>query len=328
MVETNHLDDPVLNHARTDFCTLQEHLSVDKALEVIRLHGIGERVVYFYVVDDQGCLVGVLPTRRLLMGQPDQIVRDLMIRRVITIPRHATLMEACECFVLHKFLAFPIVDEDRKLLGVVDVSVFTGEILNYEERNHVDNTFEMIGFRVGQARDASPWRAFRVRFPWLTATLVSGTLCAILSGAYEATLAASLGLAFFLTMVLGLGESVSIQSMTLAIQSLRSVPPTWGWYRRNLLREAATSLLLGLACGASVAAIAFFWRGERLEALVLGCSVPVSLVGACVVGFTVPTLLHGLRLDPKIAAGPVTLALADLLSLFVYFNTGRYVLGV
>jgi len=50
-----------------------------------------------------------------------------------------------------------------------------------------------------------------------------GTICALLAGAHEVTLAKSLVLvlAFFLTMVLGLGESVSIQSMTITIQALR-----------------------------------------------------------------------------------------------------------
>ena len=37
-------------------------------------------------------------------------------------------------------------------------------------------------------------------------------------------------------------------------------------------------------------------------------------------GLSVPTLLHALRLDPKIAAGPVTLALTDILTLLFYFG--------
>jgi magnesium transporter len=36
-------------------------------------------------------------------------------------------------------------------------------------------------------------------------------------------------------------------------------------------------------------------------------------------GLTVPSLLHALKLDPKIAAGPVTLALADVCTILFYF---------
>jgi magnesium transporter len=34
----------------------------------------------------------------------------------------------------------------------------------------------------------------------------------------------------------------------------------------------------------------------------------------------VPALLHALRLDPKIAAGPITLALTDIFTLLFYFG--------
>ena len=52
----------------------------------------------------------------------------------------------------------------------------------------------------------------------------------------------------------------------------------------------------------------------------------VSLVSACLVGLCVPSLLHRLKLDPKIAAGPVTLALADIFALVIYFTSAWLVL--
>ncbi|MBM3845150.1 MAG: magnesium transporter [Verrucomicrobia bacterium] len=320
---SNHFAEPVLQHARKDFCTLSADLTVDGALVTIRRQGLGERIVYFYVVDAEGKLQGVLPTRRLLMGQPEAKISDMMIRRVISIPSTATLLDACECFILHKFLAFPVVDENRVVVGVVDVSMFTGEMQSLEERERWDTAFEAIGFRINQVRGASPWQGFRFRFPWLVATLLSGTLCAFLTSAYELTLANSLVLAFFLTLVLGLGESVSVQAMTLAIQTLRNTHPTWRWWGSALARETGTSLLLGLACGLAVAGIASVWRGLGVESLVLGLSVLLALVTACVVGLSIPTLLHAFRWDPKIAAGPLTLAVTDIFTLLIYFNLGR-----
>jgi magnesium transporter len=43
-------------------------------------------------------------------------------------------------------------------------------------------------------------------------------------------------------------------------------------------------------------------------------------------GLTIPSVLHALRLDPKIAAGPLTLALADLLTLFFYLSIASLLL--
>jgi magnesium transporter len=62
-------------------------------------------------------------------------------------------------------------------------------------------------------------------------------------------------------MVLGLGESVSIQSMTVTIQALRGTPPTFRWYVRAFRWEAGTAALLGAACGLVVGLIVWLWRG-------------------------------------------------------------------
>jgi magnesium transporter len=243
-----------------------------------------------------------------------------MAQRVIAIPHTATILDACEFFVLYRFLAFPVIDSRQQIVGIVDVSMFTDEVFNIAERQKTDQVFEIIGFRAAQVRDASPARVFRYRFPWLLATISSGMLCALLAGMFEATLAQSLVLTFFITLILGLGESVSSQSMAVTIQALRAARPTLQWYLKTLRRELKTAILLAVSCGAVVALIAGLWRWEAAPALVIGASIVLSLCSACMTGLTVPTLLHALRLDPKIAAGPLTFALTDILTLLFYFT--------
>lgn len=325
----------IVEHARKDFPLLDAKMSVAEALDRIRREGVGERVIYFFATDAEERLVGVLPTRRLLTAPLETRLEEIMVRRVVAIPASATVLEACEFFVLYKFFAFPVVDRARRVIGVVDVSLFAEEMLEMGEREDekrtvaqvADDVFEALGFRLAQVRGASPWRVFRYRFPWLLATVGAGTACALLAGFFEATLAGSLVITFFLTMVLGLNESVSMQSMTLTIQALRANTLTRRWFLHNLRRELATALLLGLACGILVGAIVLIWRQDPKGAAVVGTSIAVSLVTACLFGFSVPSLLHGLKLDPKIAAGPVTLAVTDFCALAFYFSLAWLVLG-
>ena len=321
-----HLNEPVTRFARKDFATLNQKFTVEQALASIRQRGVGEKIVYFYVVDDAEQLVGVVPTRRLLMAPLEQPLSGLMIRNVIAIPCTATVMEACEFFVLHKFFAFPLVDEKRRVVGLVDVGLFTEEVFDIAEREQLSEVFETLGFHVSQVRDASPWRAFRIRFPWLLTTIVSGIFCAFLAGHYQLTLANSLVIAFFLTLILGLGESVAIQSMTVTIQALRTNKPTWRWYFLSLWREAFTALLLGSSCGLVVGLVVLIWQQAPMPSVVIGTSVTFCLLTACVTGLSVPALLHALKLDPKIAAGPITLAIADIFTLLFYFNLAKYLL--
>ena len=127
-------------------------------------------------------------------------------------------------------------------------------------------------------------------------------------------------------MVLGLTESVSAQSMSVTIQALRSARLTWSWFATAFRRELATAILLGLACGGFVALIVIAWRNDVRAAGVIGGSIALSLITACLFGLGVPSLLHHFKLDPKIAAGPVTLALADIFALVFYFTSAWLVL--
>jgi len=327
-------DASVVDHARKDFPLLDVTMTVGEALEHIRHEGVGERVIYFYAVDEQKRLVGVVPTRRLLTASLEASVRQIMVPRVVAVPATATVLDACEFFVLYKFLAFPVVDEQRHVIGIIDANLFAEEILEAGESEDRYRSaepvgpefFEALGFRIEQIRGASPWRIFRFRFPWLLVTVTGGTLSAVLARFFEATLARSLVLAFFLTMVLALNESVSMQSMSVTIHALRSVSVTRQWLATAFRREVTTALLLGISCGALVSTIVWLWRDDLRGAFVIGGSIMLSLVTACALGLGVPSLLHRFKLDLKIAAGPVTLALADFIALMIYFTAAWLIL--
>ena len=72
--------------------------------------------------------------------------------------------------------------------------------------------------------------------------------------------------------------------------------------------------------------IAFVWLGASPDVLAIGLSILLAILAACTIGLSVPTIIHALRLDPKIAAGPVTLALADVCTLLIYFSIARMII--
>ena len=326
MIDSPRFHAPVVEFARTDFPLLREEMAAADALALIREHGIGERIIYFYVVDGDERLVGVLPTRRLLTAALDARLGDIMVRRVVAIPNTATLIDACDLFVMHKFFALPVVDEKRRVVATVDLSVFTQEMLDLSEPDPTDDVFEALGFRLSELRDASPLRAFRIRFPWLLATIASGTAGALLAGFFEATLARAIIVSFFLALVLALAESVSVQSMTLTLQALRSTQPSFAWFWKAAWRELRSGALLGVGCGAVVTAIVWLWRGNATAAATIGSSILGAVVIANFAGVLVPASLHALKLDPKIAAGPITLAVTDVLTLLLYFSLAAWLL--
>lgn len=324
--QAGRLEQPVMSVARRDVALLDRSMTVQSALDAIREKGLGEKIVYFYVVDAEGRLAGVIPTRRLLTEPLSRPIDEIKIAKVTAIADTATVLDACEMFATHKFLAFPVVDSDRRVVGVVDVLEFAGEVFDISERGRANDVFELIGLRLSQAQKAGAWRGFRARFPWLLATIGSGLVCAFLTSVYALTIAKSLALAFFITMVLGLGESVSAQSMTMAVQALHTMRPDLRWYLSALRRETAAGLLLGVACGIAVGLLVLVWLNSPAMAASIGLSIALTLVAASFVGLTIPAILHALRLDPKIAAGPVTLAVADIFTIVFFLGLATLLL--
>ncbi len=320
------LSDPVLSHVSSAAATVRADDTIDEALAALRSHPPAERIVYFYAVDADSRLVGVVPTRRLLVAKPGERVRDVMVPRVVSLPAHATILDACEVFVLHRFLALPVVDDAGRLLGTVDLSLFTDEMIDAGARREAEDVFQLLGIHVARGRPASPWASFRDRFPWLLCNVGGGIACALLAGLHEALLDARIVLALFVPVVLALSESVSMQAATLTMQELHGTDGSGSAFRRALAREAGAATLLGLACGALVAAVLWVWKREPAVALVVGGSITLSMLTACLFGVAFPTLLRRLRRDPRIAAGPIVLATADVATLLLYLNLAGAVL--
>jgi magnesium transporter len=321
------LNDPVSKHLRADVIRLPVEQTVGEVLAGIRASQPEGRIIYFYVVDAAGRLVGVVPTRRLLLSPPEQPLADIMIRQLIAIPLTATVLDACEFFTLHRLLAFPVVDEERRLIGVVDVELYTDELGELESHERNDDLFQLVGVHLTEAQQASPLVSFRQRCPWLLCNIAGGILAAFLSALYEHELQRVVALALFIPVVLALAESVSIQSVSLALQTLHGGAPTWKGLLRKLGRELATGSLLGITCGAVVALVALTWIGNVRVALCLLGGIAGGVAVAAAFGLAMPNLLRILRRDPQVAAGPIALAFADMLTLLLYFNLARWLLN-
>jgi magnesium transporter len=322
------LDEPVSRHLHQDYARILDSQTVGEAIEGLRRNPPQGRILYLYVVDDAGRLAGVVPTRRLLLAAPETPVAQIMVRQVVALPARTTVLEACEFFIQHRFLAFPVVDEGRRLLGVVDVELYTDEITEIEGGRVRDDLFQLIGVHVNGdgTRGDAPVGAFLRRFPWLGCNLAAGILAAFLSSIYQETLDRVVALAFFIPVVLNLAESVSSQSVSLALQVLHGKPPSWAMLPGRLARELATGLMLGLTAGGAVGLVGLVWLGKARVALCLLGGIGGGVACSAVLGMSVPFVLRLLRLEPRVAAGPIALAGTDIVTIVLYLKLADWLL--
>lgn len=157
--------------------------------------------------------------------------------------------------------------------------------------------------------------------------ILGGILAAVLANHYPDVLGwHEAVLALFIPVVLALGESVGIQSVSLTLRLLEGQPQR-GWTLLRLVgRELLTGLLLGIGAGLTVAVVALLWLGQPRVALCGLVGIAGGVTCAAALGLAIPYLLRLSRRDPPVAAGPIALGLTDLLTLLIYFNLGRWLL--
>jgi magnesium transporter len=320
------LNDVVSDHLHSDYLALDQGWSTEHALEHIRRLGDAQKVAYYYTVDNQQRLVGVIPVRRLLHAAPSKLLADLAIGNLITVRDDATLESAAREFADHKFLALPAVRADGTIAGVLDLQTLAGQTLDHADKALVEEMFQTIGVRLEALRSGTLPDLFKTRFPWLLPTVASGFLCAWLSSRFAGTLESNIILSFFIALVLALGESISIQSMTFSFQELHKPPRERKSYPLLFGREVVIALMIGLPIGLAVGALSYLLEPRLAVSTVIFGAIATSVLSACLIGLSLPWVLKALRVEPKVAAGPLVLALTDLSTIVVYLGLATAVL--
>lgn len=121
------LDRIVQGQSHRDWPTVAADATCGRALEELRLATLPAKIVCFYVLERDGSLAGVVSTRRLLSAGSATRVSDIMTRDVVALPRLATAEAALDALLGRTLLAVPVVDGNRRLIGVVDIHLVAAE---------------------------------------------------------------------------------------------------------------------------------------------------------------------------------------------------------
>lgn len=76
-------------------------------------------VMYFYVTDENGTLLGVADIKELLQADLSIHLEDIMVTNLITLDETSTLSDAAEAFKRYSFRAIPVIGEGDVMKGAV-----------------------------------------------------------------------------------------------------------------------------------------------------------------------------------------------------------------
>lgn len=304
--------------------TIRVTHTVEEALSYLRKKRISDEIIYIYVVDEERKLVGVVPTRRLLLTDPQTPIHEIMGSHLVSLKGDQTLLDAIEFLETHHLLALPVVDNNNYLLGVIDVGVYFEEKVDVATARRRSDIFQMIGMYIEEGRKASPWQGYRSRMPWIFCNMFGGVACAVISRIFEIVLAKVLLLAMFIPLVLTLSESISMQSMTQSMQLLKKERRTWKYTFGALVREWQVVALLAITSGIIVGAVSLLWGDGVAPGFVIMFGIMCSVYITSSIGSVVPLIVHARKWDPRVAAGPVVLMFADVLTTLIYLSLGTW----
>ncbi len=303
-----------------------EEDSCRAAIEALQEQGDVEMVFYLYVVNEHNQLVGVLSLRNLLTNPPSTLLKDIMSTDVIAVLPQTDQEEVARIASRYDLLAVPVVDETRKLLGIVTID----DVIDVIREEAAEDLLKMAGVAESfDPKGASATTSARARLRWLLVTLCAGLVLSEVILGFGRTLASKAAIAGFIPVVMGMGGNVGIQASTITVRNLATghVSLAEG-ITTLLLRESRVGLLLGLFFGGALAAWGTFryWPDWTIGAAV-GTSILIALVTASVLGTLIPLTLERLKIDPALATGPFVSTLIDLTGVVTYFLVCTKIFG-
>lgn len=280
-------------------------------------------VQYFYVIEHNGCLAGVLRVHDLLFPARQTLLSDLMIRSPLCISDTASLTELRNFFDEHKLFGAPVVDSDQHLVGVV-LPRFVEEAINKQKTKTFLRLSGIIG---GEEFRTMPLvvRSGR-RLSWLSMNIVLNIIAASVIAFYQETLAAVITLAVFLPMVSDMSGcsgnqavAVSMRELSLGLVKPREIM----WV---IFKEARVGIVNGFVLGLLLGMVAFLWQDNIWLGVVVGGALAANTLVSVTLGGALPLLLKQFRVDPALVSSPILTTVTDMCGFFFVLSFASAVL--
>jgi magnesium transporter len=309
-----------------EYISLKEHFTVSQTLERIRnLASVTEMIYYLYVTDAARRLTGIVSLRHLVTAQPEETIGEIMTREVVYISTDTDQEEVARLIQRYDFLAVPVVDSEKRLVGIITVD----DVIDIIEQETTEDIYALGGVQSEGDNyfHTNLITVARRRVVWLFVLLITNTVTGTIINAQQDILQQVVVLAAFIPLLTGTGGNVGAQSSTVVIRGLNTDEIRLLGPVQVVWREALAGALLGSILGVMATIWAYFLQGRLGVAISVGFSLIAISVLASVSGSALPFLFRSLKLDPALMSAPFITTAVDVLGVLIYFSIARLILG-
>ncbi len=329
----NWPEDSVGRLMTPDYLIVKRHWTVQQALDHIRRYGKGSEVLTHLYVTDHGVLVDDLHVHDLLLSDPQTLIEDIMDHTAESLLVTDDQETAVTEFKRLDRFALPVVDADRKLLGIVTVD----DVLDVAEEEATEEMQRFGGVAVldDTYMQSSIAELFRKRAVWLVVLFFGGILTATALTYFQSMIDRAVILAILLPMIISNGGNSGSQTATLIVRAMALGEVTLADWWKIVSREIIIGALLGLMLGTLgfLRIVVWAWvDGTYTEnTLLVGVVVFLSLIGIVIAGTAsgsiLPLFMKRLGFDPAASSAPFVATFSDVTGTIIYFTIASLLLA-
>lgn len=319
----------------TEYISLRPTMHVDEAITRIRRTGVDKETIYTCYVTRDRKLIGLVTVKDLLLCEDDDtVIEDIMITNVIHVKTWDDKEKVAQMLSKYNFLALPVLDSEERMVGIVTFDDAM-DVIEEEATEDIKKMAAIIPSEKSYMR-MQPVEIFKKRVPWLTLLMISSTFTGLIISYFENQLYAMICLSSFIPMLMGSAGNAGSQTSVTIIRGLSLNEIKFADLAKVIWKEIRVAVLCGLvlaaACFAKVMLIdCLLLQTDGVNwvvALVVCLALAVTVLASKIVGCVLPMLADKLGFDPALMASPLITTVVDALSLLVYFNIARAILGL
>jgi magnesium transporter len=311
----------------TDYAWVKEEMTVAEAMKVLRREAKEvETIYYIYVIDEGGKLKGMVSLKYLVFARPDEKIKDIMLKKIISVPVNMDQEEvAREYIAKYDYLALPVVGKDGVLLGIITVDDMI-DVLK-EENSEDMHRFGAAGSSSESYMSSRVVTVARKRFTWLFFLVVASLFSVMVMDSYSGVLSSIIALAFFIPLLMNTAGNAGTQAATIAVRGLATGELRIG----DIWKVARKELLVGIVVGGALGVLgllrAFLLDGSSALGLTVGITMILAVVVSTTIGGALPFIFKRMGFDPALMSGPLLTTIVDISTLAIYFELARFIFG-
>ncbi|UOP00601.1 magnesium transporter [Kingella potus] len=272
-----------------------------------RFDALPDHTDKIFVVDEEDVLIGVLPVRKLLISNPEDLVADVMATDVVRFSPEDDAEEAAQAFERYDLVTAPVIDASGKLIDRITIDEMV-DVIREESEADILN---MAGLQEEEDLFAPVWDSVKNRWTWLAVNLCTAFVASRVIGAFEGSIQKIVALAALMPIVAGIGGNSGNQTITMIVRAMAVGQLADIQAGRLLKKEVGVALANGLIWGSVMGALSYALYGSIGIGLVMVAAMTLNLLLAAAVGVLIPIAMEKLGRDPALGSSVLITAVTD-----------------